>query len=210
MKRLLILTILACATIWLNCNNSTNYDQQIADLQAKIETKADKEDVGNIEQDIREINTDFGEFELTFNEKSAHDDSMDLHFIDKLDTICYHLKKLGKDSVIVNWHDSIAYNITYIDSLECFITLYLEYNSGHNRVEIYWNANSEPDLMCYNIYYGMESGNYSHIYSSVRNDTTLTLNSLGMWYFTVTAIDSSYNESGKSNEVSYDCIEMRY
>ena len=68
---------------------------------------------------------------------------------------------------------------------------------------ISWDANSEPDLAGYKIYYGHSSGNYqSQIY--VGNVTSHRLTGVEegqQYYFAVTAIDFSGNESNFSNEV---------
>ena len=66
-----------------------------------------------------------------------------------------------------------------------------------------WNANTEPDLAGYKVYYGTVSGSYGSP-TSVGNTTNYTVTGLanGSYFFAVTAIDTSGNESGFSNEVS--------
>lgn len=78
-----------------------------------------------------------------------------------------------------------------------------------------WNANSEPDLAGYKVYYGASArtGNDPNIctlcgYSAsidVGNVTSHTINGLtegGTYYFSVSAYDTSNNESEFSAEVS--------
>jgi hypothetical protein len=67
-----------------------------------------------------------------------------------------------------------------------------------------WNANTEPDLAGYKIYYGLSSGNYT-ISINVGNVTQYTVNQLTeglIYYFVVTAYDTAGNESAYSQEVS--------
>ena len=72
-------------------------------------------------------------------------------------------------------------------------------------VTLAWDPNSEPDLVGYLVHYGTVSGNYQ-VYMDVGNNTQATISNLqngGTYYFSVTAYDSSANESGYSNEVAY-------
>jgi len=68
---------------------------------------------------------------------------------------------------------------------------------------ILWDPNSEPDLAGYKIYYGKGSGNYQNqVY--VGNVTSYHLTGVEegeRYYFAVTALDFSGNESDFSNEV---------
>jgi hypothetical protein len=67
-----------------------------------------------------------------------------------------------------------------------------------------WNANTEPDLAGYKIYYGLSSGNYT-ISINVGKVTQYTVNQLTeglVYYFVVTAYDTAGNESAYSQEVS--------
>ncbi len=71
-------------------------------------------------------------------------------------------------------------------------------------VKASWNANTEPDLAGYKIYYGLSSGNYT-ISINVGNVTQYTVNQLTeglIYYFVVTAYDTAGNESAYSQEVS--------
>jgi hypothetical protein len=67
-----------------------------------------------------------------------------------------------------------------------------------------WDPNTEYDLAGYNIYYGIQPGNYDSI-TDVGNVTQYTVSNLEagtQYYFAVTAYDTSGNESDFSEEVS--------
>lgn len=83
-------------------------------------------------------------------------------------------------------------------------------NASGNSATLTWeapttNVDGTPinDLAGFKIYYGTSSGNYTQAVDA-GNATTYTFNNLspGMYYFTVTAYDTSGYESGFSNEVS--------
>lgn len=75
-----------------------------------------------------------------------------------------------------------------------------------------WNANNESDLAGYKIYYGTSPrtgscppGGYTNIPINVGNVTSYTINNLTdgqTYYFSITAYDTSNNESCFSGEVS--------
>ena len=73
-----------------------------------------------------------------------------------------------------------------------------------------WNANTEPDLAGYKLYVGRASGVYTASGSPKNMGTatsgTFTIDDNGVWYFALTAIDTSNNESGYSTEVSRDWL----
>ena len=72
-------------------------------------------------------------------------------------------------------------------------------------VELEWDANTEPELTGYKIYWGTSSGNYTAS-KDVGKTTTCTLTGLDegkTYYFAATAYDGSSNESGYSNQISY-------
>lgn len=71
-----------------------------------------------------------------------------------------------------------------------------------------WNPNTESDLAGYKLYYGTSSGNYTTTID-VGNVVTHTIPDLAtgaIYYFAVTAYDTSDNESGYSNEASLDLM----
>jgi fibronectin type 3 domain-containing protein len=81
----------------------------------------------------------------------------------------------------------------------------LSATAGDGVVDLDWDDNSEPDLDSYSVYRGTSSGGpYGQIASGVANsdysDTEVT-NGV-TYYYVVTAVDSSTNESGYSNEAS--------
>jgi hypothetical protein len=73
------------------------------------------------------------------------------------------------------------------------------------QVTLAWDANSEPDLSGYKLYYGTSPGTYPNV-MSLGLVTTYTVTNLTdgvAYYFALTALDTEGFESGKSNEVSY-------
>jgi len=76
-------------------------------------------------------------------------------------------------------------------------------------VKVSWDANIEADLAGYKIYYGKDSGSYQS-QVSVGNIISYQLSGFEAgkkYYFAVTALDSSGNESGFSDEVSIIIID---
>ncbi|GBC59831.1 hypothetical protein DENIS_0772 [Desulfonema ishimotonii] len=74
---------------------------------------------------------------------------------------------------------------------------------------LHWEANSEADLNGYNIYYGETSRSYGPLVP-VGNVTEYTLEGLQpgqTYYFAITAVDTSGNESGFSAEVKKTIAE---
>ncbi|HEY9160374.1 MAG TPA: PKD domain-containing protein [Desulfomonilia bacterium] len=71
-------------------------------------------------------------------------------------------------------------------------------------IEVSWNANTEPDLAGYKIYYGTQSGTYTSTVNTGKV-TTMTIDNLETgktYYVAMSAYDTSANESEKSAEVS--------
>ena len=76
------------------------------------------------------------------------------------------------------------------------------------NISFMWDKNTEVDLAGYNIYQSDESGVYdiSKLVGTITApDVTFTLNDIsdGVHYWVVTAFDTSGNESGYSNEVTF-------
>src|SRR3989441_24250 len=72
------------------------------------------------------------------------------------------------------------------------------------QVALAWDANTDPDLAGYKLYYGLSSGSYQSSVD-VGNVTSYTLSGLldgRIYYFAATAYNLSLAESGFSNEVS--------
>jgi len=71
-------------------------------------------------------------------------------------------------------------------------------------VTLRWQANSEPDIAGYNLYYGTASRDYGPPIPT-GNTTSYTVDNLDegrTYYFALTALDTSGNESGYSSEIS--------
>lgn len=75
-------------------------------------------------------------------------------------------------------------------------------------VKLGWDQNADGATIGYKIYYGNQSGNYSHsqdVGSAGGANPEATISDLSVpatYYFVVVAYDSSNNESPASNEVS--------
>ena len=71
-------------------------------------------------------------------------------------------------------------------------------------VNLRWKANTEPDISSYNVYFGTSSRNYGSPIPT-GNVTSYVIDGLvegRKYYFAITAVDTSGNESGFSSEVS--------
>jgi hypothetical protein len=79
-----------------------------------------------------------------------------------------------------------------------------------NIATLTWDATTHPDLCGYRIYYGPAPGTYLQSLGqgiNAGNVTTYTITGLSSrtrYYFAVTAVGTSNNESGFSNEVFKD------
>jgi len=72
------------------------------------------------------------------------------------------------------------------------------------KLTLTWNANTEPDIAGYRLYYGTSSRSYK-THTDVGLKTAFTMEGLqqGTYYFVITAYNKSGNESGYSNEVEH-------
>ena len=73
------------------------------------------------------------------------------------------------------------------------------------QISLEWDANGEPDLAGYTVYYGTSSGNYTAS-ADVGNNTHCVISNLEpgvTYYLAATAYDSEGNESGFSDEIVY-------
>ena len=73
------------------------------------------------------------------------------------------------------------------------------------QISLEWDANGEPDLDGYRVYYGTSSGNYTASVD-IGNNTHCVISNLEQgvtYYFAATAYDSEGNESGFSDEIVY-------
>ena len=76
-------------------------------------------------------------------------------------------------------------------------------------ITVSWNANQEPDLWGYQIYYGTETGNYTTVID-VGNATSHPISGLnvGTYFLALTAYDSSGNESDFSVEQTFEIADQ--
>ena len=87
------------------------------------------------------------------------------------------------------------------------VLIFIAVNAEAVTVQATWNANSEADLAGYNIYRSTTSGtgyqqlNSALIIGTAYNDD-IGDNVEDTFYYVVTAVDDSNNESGYSNEAS--------
>ena len=95
--------------------------------------------------------------------------------------------------------------MTKIFKVIIFISLIICNPTIYNSVIVSWNSNVEPDLMGYRIHYGNLSGNYPNKIDVGNNTSHLIENLIvgAIYYFAITAYDSSNNESNYSDEVEY-------
>jgi hypothetical protein len=73
------------------------------------------------------------------------------------------------------------------------------------QVTVAWDANPEPEVAGYKIYYGTRSGSYTASLDA-GNATSILLSGLqdgATYFFAAVAYDASNNESGFSNEITY-------
>jgi Divergent InlB B-repeat domain/Fibronectin type III domain len=84
-----------------------------------------------------------------------------------------------------------------------FIALHL--GRASYSVNLAWDANPEPDIARYKVYWGLQSGTptKSLEVGKVTTATVANLDEGTTYFFTVTAINAAGLESGPSNEVSY-------
>ena len=105
-----------------------------------------------------------------------------------------------------NWRKQRT-SVLFLIYLAAFIGIILFSLPGISaaQVTLSWDANTEPNLAGYKVYYGVSSGNYQ-LYKDVGKTTTTSISSLqsgSTYYFAITAYDHSGSESEYSNEVSY-------
>lgn len=79
---------------------------------------------------------------------------------------------------------------------------------GGANLTLAWEANTEPDLAGYRLYYGTGSGSYENsVDVGKQNSFTLSgLNPDRTYYFAATAYNTAGAESGYSNEVVYSSM----
>ena len=70
-------------------------------------------------------------------------------------------------------------------------------------VTLAWDANSEPDLAGYNLYYGLNSGDYVRVLTVLVPTATIKVRGHRTVYFAATAFDILGLESDLSSEVHW-------
>ena len=73
------------------------------------------------------------------------------------------------------------------------------------QVNVAWDANPEPEVAGYKIYYGTSPGSYTASLDA-GNATSILISGLqdgATYFFSAVAYDASNNESGFSNEIAY-------
>lgn len=124
---------------------------------------------------------------------------------------------LGNNYYVVTAFDNNGLESRYSNQVRVVIdslppspptNLVASYDSINQIVFLLWNASSDPYLALYRIYRSEISGSYSTPLDSVAgsdttfSDSTMTLGKI--YYYVVTAVDSSNNESNYSNEDTVD------
>jgi hypothetical protein len=99
----------------------------------------------------------------------------------------------------LNW-----FKLTLIDTIPPATPTGLVAVAGDNSVSLDWDDNSESDLASYGVYRSeIAGGPYTHLQDVAASDYVDNTASNGTtYYYVVTAIDTSSNESGISSEVS--------
>lgn len=82
---------------------------------------------------------------------------------------------------------------------------------ANNNAVLSWNANTDPDIAGYKLYYGRAAGSYLGSVTVGLVTTTTLLAQLvqdGMWFFGISGFDTSNNESAISSAVSKRIIQV--
>lgn len=115
---------------------------------------------------------------------------------------------------LINLSDTFMNRSSLQNSIIILLVLLINFISSSSalaaQIKLAWDPNIEADLAGYKVYYGIASGTYGNPIS-VGNVTAYTLTSLTVgqtYYIVLTAIDTSNNESGYSNEVSGVATEL--
>ena len=98
-----------------------------------------------------------------------------------------------------------AYYFHLTATVVAMLLVALHLGRASHSVKLAWDANSEPDLAKYRVYWGLESGTPTESLD-VGTATAATIADLDdgtTYFFTVTAINEAGLESGPSNEVSH-------
>ena len=102
-------------------------------------------------------------------------------------------------------NDFLETKYTYSDSTPPAAPTGLVATAGGNSVSLDWDDNTEFDLHSYNVYRDTTSGGpYTQIASDIPASSYVDSTGVNgtTYYYVVTAVDTSSNESGNSNEAS--------
>jgi len=110
---------------------------------------------------------------------------------------------------------SVLMSYTPSDTIAPLAPQGLESIPGHSKIELNWGTNLEPDISKYRIYRGTVSNNYDSSWTielsySETSFTDTSAENGRSYYYSVTAVDSSHNESNYSKEISANPIGMIY
>ncbi len=110
-------------------------------------------------------------------------------------------------SILLFRNTRSSYYHAFISLVALTLILFLCISNVYSaQATMSWNPNNEGELAGYKVYYGNSSGSYSSSID-VGNQTSYTISNLvegEIYFFAATAYDLAGNESGYSNEVSYD------
>ena len=105
---------------------------------------------------------------------------------------------------ISNYSAEVSVSIPTPDIIPPALPTIMSYSRQGNRVALQWNENQEKDFQSYKLYIGKSSRNYNSSFDLGQNTNYLTseLEYGSTYFFALTAIDTAYNESNYSAEVS--------
>ena len=117
----------------------------------------------------------------------------------------YYFRIRTKD-VYENWSNAVSLFRYYYDSLAPAVPMLHFASGGNGNVTLRWNKNADGDFLRYRIFLGINPNPFTQVDSvSHRNDTMKTIFNLPngtTFYFRITSVDTLFNESNFSNELS--------
>ncbi len=130
---------------------------------------------------------------------------MSLNPTNKIGSISKKKKGSPLKTITINFHPTKHTLLREFISLVALTSILLLFPLGTYGAEVSlaWDANSEPDLAGYIIYYGDASGDYSNSLDvgDITEFTVTGLDDGGTYYFAATAYDLDGNESAYSEEL---------
>lgn len=101
---------------------------------------------------------------------------------------------------------SISISYTPLDSIAPSPPNNLVASVGHSQIRLSWQAPPDNDVMQYNLYRGQSSGNYQidwtkQIPTHLTSYTDTSAVNGANYYYAISAVDTSHNESTLSNEI---------